>query len=424
MAFTGKTMSLSDVYYDETTEWRLLAALLEKRNVDFLHRMTPLLFTEDRIRVFTAMQNAFQAYGVLDLEGLQYYLNGELPGELLASQGANIRSTFDEAARLATKRVAKEKAEAFERIARQFNPNDNDIAQALTFTSVTSAEDSSLTSGAVEFLGNLHAKRSKTYRFASTGLPWLDVRMGGEWKPRSFVVIAAPPGGGKTTLLANSMLYMSKQVNKETGEPDPTHSLFFSLEMAKEDLFVKWAADLLNIDSKHIASGRITDEQASQVENVISELQALPMYVIDNSKITLFKMVKEVREHVAQKGVRVVFIDYIQIVNHSPSNNTNSDLGEVAETMKALAKELNITIVALSQLNRTGQGLDGIRDSGEIAQVADVVVKLAPESESGDLRTIEVDFLKNRFGPIGKTSVLFYGPFQRFQGMSEEVYNN
>lgn len=419
-----KTVAFSNVFVDEVAEWELLAGLLHKSGINLLHSMTKNLFLEERVLVFEAMRQAYQEYGYIDIMGVAHFMNGEVPGELLAAKGTNIQSAYDTCARLATKRAARDKAEEFERIAQMFNPSDADILKALQFQSVRASEDSSLTSGAVKFLGDLAAKRSKNYRFAKTGLPWLDIKMHGEWKPKSLVVIAAPPGAGKTTLVANSMLYMSKTVNTETGELDPTPSLFISLEMNKEDLYIKWAADLLNIDSKDISRGAITDEEHKNIERVVEELQNSPIRVIDSPRISLFKMVSEIRQHVVQYGTRVVFLDYIQIVNHSPTGNTNSDLGEVAETLKAIAKELNITVVALSQLNRGGQGLDRIRDSGEIAQVADVVILLEPESESGGIATVTVDFLKNRFGPVGKTAVLFYGPFQRFQGMSEEVYAN
>ena len=186
--------------------------------------------------------------------------------------------------RLATKRVARQKAEEFEFIASQFSPSDGDIMRSLSFHAVGAGEDSSTTGGAVEFLGNLHAKLGKKYRFASTGMPWLDIRMGGEWKPKAFIVLAAGPGGGKTTLVANSMLEMARQVDAN-GNHDPTPSLFFSLEMSKEDLFVKWIADTLSIDSRYIASGRLTPEQTQDIERVVTTLQKLPMYVIDNGKI-------------------------------------------------------------------------------------------------------------------------------------------
>jgi KaiC/GvpD/RAD55 family RecA-like ATPase len=411
-----KSISFSNVFVDEVSEWKLLAALLDPKNAVYLHRINEVMFTEERVIVFRALRDTFTQYGSLDLRGLSLHLKGEVPGELLASHTTSIAAVFDDCVRLATKRVARQKAEEFEFIASQFSPSDGDIMRSLSFHAVGAGEDSSTTGGAVEFLGNLHAKLGKKYRFASTGMPWLDIRMGGEWKPKAFIVLAAGPGGGKTTLVANSMLEMARQVNTN-GDHDPTPSLFFSLEMSKEDLFVKWIADTLSIDSRYIASGRLTPEQTQDIERVVTTLQKLPMYVIDNGKITLYKMVKEIREHVIQNGVRVVFLDYIQIVNHNPTGNTNSDLGEVAETLKALAKELNITIVALSQLNRNGQGLDGIRDSGEIAQVADVVFLLNPDDTNTEVRNVEVNFLKNRFGPIGTTSILFCGPYQRFKGM-------
>jgi KaiC/GvpD/RAD55 family RecA-like ATPase len=415
-------VAFSDQYVDETAEWELLAGLLHKDSSEYLHRMTDKLFTEERKRVFDAMREAYQAYGYIDVIGIEFYLNGNIPGELLSARGATIRSAFDTCARLATKREAKKKAEEFGYIASMYNPSDEDIVRALSFQAITAAEDSSMTTGAIKFLGDLNAKRSKTYRFAKTGLPWLDVKMHGEWKPKSLVVIAAPPGVGKTTLVANSMLYMAKNIDKETGELDPTASLHFSLEMSKEDFYTKWAADTLNIDGKDIARGKLSDEDAQRVEDTVELLQSYPIRIIDNSRITLFKIVNEIRQHVVQYGTRVVFLDYIQIVNHAPTGNTNSDLGEVAEVLKSLAKELNITIVVLSQLNRGGQGLDKIRDSGEIAQVADVVILMEPESESSGVVSIVVNFLKNRFGPVGMTTVLFYGPYQRFEGMTEEVY--
>ena len=412
-----KPVSFSDVYVDEVSEWKLLAALLDPKNVSYLHRMNEIMFTDERIMVFKAFQDTFTAYGSIDHKGLSLHLKGEIPGELLAAHTSNIRTVFDDCVRLATKRVAQKKAEEFEYISKQHSPADEDIMRALGFSAIGSAEDSSIVSGAVEFLGNFHAKLSKNYRFASTGMRWLDARLGGEYRPKSLIVVAAGPGSGKTTFVANSMLEMARQRDTD-GKHDPTPSLFLSLEMSKEDLYVKWLADILSIDSRLIAgsTSKLTHDQALQIEDTVKLIQTLPMYVVDNGKITLYKMVKEIREHVASRGVRVVFIDYIQVVNHSPTGNTNSDLGEVAETLKALAKELNISIVALSQINKQGQGLDSVRDSGEIAQIADVVILLKPE-DSGDVRNVEVNFVKNRFGPTGITGVLFYGPYQRFMGM-------
>ena len=410
-----KTVAFSDVYVDENSEWKLLAGLLDPKHTNVLHRLNEHMFTEERVSVYLAMRDTFTKYGVLDLRGLKLHLQGEVPGELLAQQVSNITTVYDDCIRLAVKREAKAKADELYELAKQFSPNDGDLMRTLTFNPIGAREDSSLTQGAVQFLGNLHAKVAKHYRFASTGMPWLDARMAGEWKPKSFVVIAAGPGAGKTSLVANSMLNMALQKDSQ-GNPDPTGSLFFSLEMPTTDLYTKWVADLLSIDSRKISTAKLSAEEVSSIEDTVVMLQQLPMYVIDNGKITLHEMIKEIREHVAQHNVRVVFVDYIQIVNHSPSGSKNSDLGEVSTLLKAIAKELDITVVVLSQMNRNGQGLDAIRDSGEIAQVADVVIMLTPEDTSSEVRSVEVDFLKNRYSLIGKTAVLFNGPYQRFTG--------
>ncbi len=186
--------------------------------------------------------------------------------------------------------------------------------------------------------------------------------------------------------------------------------------MAKEDLFVKWLGSTLNIDTAYIQNGKLTQEQFDAVEQMTIYLQSLPMYVIDTSSITLGQMVYEIRKHVYKYGVRVVFIDYLQIVNHHPTGNDNNDLGEFAEAMKALAKREGITIVVLSQITPGIYGVFKIRDSGDVGAHADVVFQaLLDSDEPGPMKNVGIDRLKNRFGPVGKTAILFNGPYQRFE---------
>jgi len=131
-------------------------------------------------------------------------------------------------------------------------------------------------------------------------------------------------------------------------------------------------------------------------------------------------MVYEIRRHVQKYGVRVVCIDYMQLINHHPTGNDNNDLGDVAIALKDLAKRENITIILLSQVNRTGEGLDAIRDSGEVQAVADVVIQLIPDIDplttTGGLTNIIFAWWKNRFGPANKKAILlFNGAYQRFE---------
>jgi replicative DNA helicase len=117
----------------------------------------------------------------------------------------------------------------------------------------------------------------------------------------------------------------------------------------------------------------------------------------------------------------VIGIDYLQLINHTPTGNANHDLGEVAQELKALAKRERITIVLLSQINRTKEGMDAIRDSGEIQAVASVIMQLTPEEDDGlaaatPYKAISGGFWKNRHGRSGhKVPMLFHGPYQRFE---------
>jgi replicative DNA helicase len=253
----------------------------------------------------------------------------------------------------------------------------------------------------------------------------MDRNMGGEWKPKGLILLAGGVGSGKTTFWVNSAKAMAKGImNPRTGEIEQTPSLFFSLEMSREDLLMKMVADELDIDSGKILAADLEDEDYSAAENIerierkMVELQQLPMYIIDNGRLTLAQMVYEIRKHVQKYAVRVVAIDYLQIVNHHPSGSANQDLGEFALAMKDLAKRENITIIILSQLNRSGEGINSIRDSGEVQAVVDVAVALVTDDDlvTSAKRGMNMEWWKNRYGAAGrKTPLLLNGPYHRFE---------
>lgn len=405
------------VFQDKTIEWRALGGLLDTKNVEWINRLSPSLFTGERINVFYGMQSAYIEYGAVTFEGLHQYLKGNVPGELFTVQGANIRASVDQLARLARKRQAKRTSTLLSQLAEEFDPSTDQIQQALIFDPILAEEDSSLQPGAQILLADIHTKQSGTYLFAKTGLRFLDSSMGGEWKPKSLVIYAGGPGTGKTTLAAQSMLEMAEgYINETTGERVIIPSLFCSLEMAKEDLFVKWLGNKLEIDTMYIQSGKLSKDDFQRIEDETVRLQGLPMYVIDKSNLTLGQFIYEIRKHVFNKGVRVIFIDYLQIVNHHPTGNDNNDLGEFAEAMKALAKRENITVVILSQITPGKDGVFRIRDSGEVGAVADVVFQAQLDTEeNGPIKSVTVQRLKNRFGPTSQTAVGFNSPLQRFE---------
>lgn len=422
---TEKTQGNADVYVNVEAEWRTLNKLLDTRNRDYINRLAPPLFTGNREDVFRAMQLTFIDYGTISYEGVNKYMQGKIPGQLTAATQGDMLALVDELMRLAKKRQLRTSAAILDLLAKGFDPSDEDIRKAIDFDPIMAEEDSTLTVGVQSFMGNLHAKVSGLYKFALTGFKFLDRNMGGEWKPQGLILLAGGVGSGKTTLWVNSAKAMAKGVlHPRTGELIVTPSLFFSLEMSREDLLMKMAADELNIDSGKILSADLEDEDFSadenldRIERVMVDLQQLPMYIIDNGRITLAQMVYEIRKHKQKYGVRVVAIDYMQIANHHPTGSANNDLGDFALALKQLAKRENITIILLSQLNRAGEGINSIRDSGEVQAVVDVAGALVAEDElvTGPKRGVNFEWWKNRYGAAGrKTPLLLNGPYHRFE---------
>ena len=419
----------ADIMKDSNMEWRLLNKLLLEQNRDYINRFSPALFTGNRIEVHRAMQLCHTEYGTITYEGIYHFMGGNVPNELLAAEGGELQTLLKQLTRLATKRQLKERAKVLETLSNEFDPDLNRVHEALDFDPITGDEDSSLALGAQAMLGDIHAKLSGEYIFAKTGFKILDRHLGGEWKPKGLIVIAGGAGSGKTTLFVNSEKRMAQGYTGKFGHIQ-TASLFFSLEMSKADLLIKMAGDELEIDTTDLLAGdfdRILLEHPewidehdviTRIENKIAELQKLPMFIIENGRITLPQIIYEIRKHVYKHSVRVVCIDYLQLVNHHPTGNKNFDLGEFAIAMKEIAKRENITIILLSQVNRSGENVDVIRDSGEVQAVADVIMQLIPEEDdesNGVFKTVQIGWWKNRYGPAGrKSSIMLHGPYQRF----------
>lgn len=440
--YTGDTQKLSDtkeskldgsMFVDSTVEWKILNKLLRPENRDQITNISPNIFLGTRADTHAAMQSAFVKYGVITYEGIHEFMNGKVPGELTAATQGDLVTLLNQGIRLATKRQLKKHGEWLLKLSNEYQPQDNDIQNALAFDSVSVDNDSSMSLGAQSFLADIHAKRTGEYIFASTGYKVTDRMMGGEWHPGGLIIMAGGPGTGKTTFYINSAKKMAQgYTHKKTGEVIQTASLFISLEMSKSDLILKMIADELGVDNTDLAAGdferilddcegkwETIDEIVDAVERKSAELQELPIFVIENSALTLAQTVYEIRKHVIKHNVRVVAIDYLQIFNHYPTGNRNSDLGEVARVLKNLAKRLKITIILLSQVN-TKEGLDAIRDSGEVQAVADVVMRLIKDDPDGFTNTgstwsVFVEWLKNRFGSIGRKTLLFNGSYQRFE---------
>lgn len=421
-----------EVFMDSGIEWRLLNKLLLPENRDWINRISPELFTGQRINVHRAMQLSFVEYGNVSYEGIHRFLDGKVPGELTAATQGDLYALIDQAIRLATKRQLRTTANRLAELSKQYDPSKDDIRTAMDVEPIMAEQDSGLAMGAQSFMGDLHAKRSGDYIFARTGFKVLDRNMGGEWKPKGLIIMAGGTGSGKTTFWTTIQKKMAQGYISQHGERIQTPSLFFSLEMSKADLISKMIGDELSIDTQLLASGNFQqivddsdglyeteDDVIRAIEDKMVDLQQLPMYIIDDGRINMAQIVYQIRKHVHRYGVRVVAIDYLQIVNHAPTGNKNSDLGQIAQVLKEVAKRENITIILLSQINDK-EGVDIIRDSGEVRAVADVIMQLIPEDDDGlvsasAIKYVYIGIWKNRYGGVGKKyPVYLHGPHQRF----------
>lgn len=410
-----------DAIIDAKSEWSFLNTMLDDKHTDYVNRASPLLFTEERRKIFVAMQKAYGQYGQLSFDGISFYLGKDVPGELMGAQPTNPRAALDNLVRLAKKRELIEVKDKIGALEEEYNPSDADIFNALTVRPLMAEEDSSLASGSRIMLGELHAKSDGTYKYADTGLTFLNSKMGGEWKPKSLVLLNAAPGSGKTALAGQSMLAMATIVDEATGENLEVPSIMFSLEMTKEDLLKRWIATHLNFDYGKLISGKLTPEELKIIEDAAVHIQSLPMYVIDKSDITVPQIMYELKKHKTQFGVRVAFIDYLQILNHAPTGNTNKDLGDAVKLLKNFAKRENMTIVVLSQITPGKDGVFSTRDSGDVPAVVDVSIIIEPDEEQAGsaAKNIIMRWVKNRFGPTRDTPLLFDGVHQKFIGATE-----
>lgn len=378
-------------------ESKLLSYLCE--HPELLPRAPQDIVTDERRDVLEAIRKCNTQYGVITPEGIAAFTNASLAG-LFVPVVEDITPVMDRLHKLRKQRRLMEIGQALVANAQAGIIDTQFLADLMDDPLVE--QEGNLDGSALSFLRTLEDKKEGKYDFISTGYKTLDVIMGGEWPRGKVSIVIGDPGISKTTLACSSMLKMAQQ-----NHP----SLFFSLEMSKADLVARWAASLTEIDSTDIIRGAISDEDLERINAAVAEITALPMYVFDTTTtMGIDDIVPIIRQYV-KKNVRVVFIDYLQIMN--VGEDRNKELGRVARLLKNVAKELGIHICIISQKN----GKDGvwvIRDSGEVPAAVDIIMNLSTEMQT-DIRIIDFHFTKNRSGRTGHTTLTFNAPFLRYE---------
>ncbi len=268
-----------------------------------------------------------------------------------------------------------------------------------------------------------------------SGFDSLD-KMTNGWQKSDLVIIAARPAMGKTAFV----LSMAKNMAVDYG-----HAVaVFSLEMANVQLVNRLISNVCEIPAGKIKTGRLSDAEWEQLFVKIKNLNDAPVYVDDTPSLSVFELRTKARRLVREHGVKIIIIDYLQLMNASGMTygSREQEVSIISRSLKGLAKELNIPIIALSQLNRgvenrTGTGPDGkrpqlsdLRESGAIEQDADMVCFIhrpeyykIMEDEQGNslLGMAEIIIAKHRNGPVGDARLRFKGEFAKFQNPEEDA---
>lgn len=251
-----------------------------------------------------------------------------------------------------------------------------------------------------------------------TGLSWLDAAMNGGMRPGKVYYIAARPSIGKTSLSVQVLLYLAA-----AGLP----GLMLSQEMPAEEVADRAVSHLGRIDYASLQTGDMQDEDWSRASEMLDHVQGLPVWIDDQGALSLADIRAKVR---SVPGVRILLLDYLQLCAGSDkAGNRNSEIEEISRGLKALAMELDMAVIVLSQLNREVEKRPGkrpqlsdLRDSGSIEQDADVVAFLWPlrDLESGS-RLVGLALEKNRQGRRGEIALDFRGDVQRWAQSTEPV---
>lgn len=269
-----------------------------------------------------------------------------------------------------------------------------------------------------------------------TGFNQLDkLTMG--WQKSDLVIIAARPAMGKTAFV----LSMAKNIAINYEKPVAV----FSLEMSNVQLVNRLIVNVCQIKGESIKSGRLTDDEWDRLDSKIKDLYDAPIYVDDTPSLSVFELRTKARRLVREHDVNLLIIDYLQLMNASGMNfgSREQEVSMISRSLKGLAKELNIPIIALSQLNRgveSRQGNEGkrpqladLRESGAIEQDADIVCFIhrpeyyrITEDESGNslIGVAEIIIAKHRNGPTGIASMRFDNEYARFENLEAQMVGN
>lgn len=250
--------------------------------------------------------------------------------------------------------------------------------------------------------------------------------------PSDFIILAARPSMGKTALALNIVQNVALRAHKVIGG-EPRSVAFFSLEMSKEQLVNRMLCAEAGIDSQRLRVGEMHDEDWTHLWDACDKMSRAKIYIDDTAGITAMDMRSRARRLKAEHGLDLIVVDYLQLMQGSGKRNNSGDrqqeVSEISRSLKALARELDVPVLALSQLSRSVESrqvkrpmLSDLRESGSLEQDADIVAFLYredyynPETEN---KHTELIIAKHRNGPVDTVNLFFQKQFTKFVGFTK-----
>lgn len=269
----------------------------------------------------------------------------------------------------------------------------------------------------------LHRNKGEL-RGIRTGYRDLDTMTAGLQRS-DLIILAARPAMGKTTLVTN-LAY-----NVATVARQPV--LFFSLEMSKEQLVDRMLADASGVDAWNIRTGNLSDDDFSKLSEAMGEMAEAPIYIDDTPGLSVLEMRTKARRAAHEHPLGLIIVDYLQLMqaaNARADGNRVQEVSEISRGLKLIARELNVPVVALSQLSRSVESrspqvpqLADLRESGSIEQDADIVMFIYREAyynpETDRENITDLIIAKHRNGPVGKVELYFHPERLRFMSLDK-----
>ena len=254
-----------------------------------------------------------------------------------------------------------------------------------------------------------------------TGLSALDEELNGGFRPGHLYILAARPSVGKSSLAQSVMTHAA--LNE--GEP----GLYLNLEMPGSEMVGRAVANLGRVDYRALQRGQLDDDDWSCVSEGVETLRQIPLLIDDEPGLTLGAIRAKAMAVKRRHGLRLLALDYLQLcASTGRHQNRNGEVEEISRGLKSLAKELGISVIALSQLNREVEKrsspeptLADLRDSGAIEQDADVVMFLWRCREFSESQVMGLTLAKNRQGRLARLALEFRGNYQRWSTSEADV---